>query len=110
MESETLNEQELQELNERIHSIPIVDTLKMKIVKVEKGHCEATVPRHQRWDGIFETFHGGMLGTIADTVTCWSILTEIGADCERRNNRFQHPLFAALPHRCGVQGACGSNW
>ena len=26
MESETLNEQELRELNERIHSIPIVDT------------------------------------------------------------------------------------
>ena len=52
----------------------------MKINKLEKGHCEATVPRHKRWDGIYETFHGGMLGTIADTVTCWSILTEIGAD------------------------------
>ena len=38
------------------------------------------VPRHTQWDGIYETFHGGMLGTIADTVTCWSILTEIGAD------------------------------
>ena len=80
MESKTLNEQELQALDERIHSIPLVDTLKMKILKVEKGLCEATVPRHQRWDGIYETFHGGMLGTIADTVTCWSILTEIGAD------------------------------
>jgi len=80
MESETLNEQELHALDVRIHSIPIVDTLKMKILKVEKGLCEATVPRHQRWDGIYETFHGGMLGTIADTVTCWSILTEIGAD------------------------------
>ena len=70
MESKTLNEQELRELHERIQSIPIVDTLKMEIVKLEKGLCEATVPRHQRWDGIFETFHGGMLGTIADTVTC----------------------------------------
>ena len=52
----------------------------MKILKLEKGSCEAMVPRHTQWDGIHETFHGGMLGTIADTVTCWSILTEIGAD------------------------------
>lgn len=52
----------------------------MEILKLEKGSCEAMVPRHTQWDGIYETFHGGMLGTIADTVTCWSILTEIGAD------------------------------
>ncbi|MDP6333300.1 MAG: PaaI family thioesterase [Candidatus Poseidoniaceae archaeon] len=80
MESETLTKQELLALEERIQSIPIVETLQMKILKLEKGLCEAIVPRHQQWDGIYETFHGGMLGTIADTVTCWSILTEIGAE------------------------------
>ena len=80
MNSATLTDEQLQSLDARIQSIPIVETLGMKINKLEKGHCEATVPRHKRWDGIYETFHGGMLGTIADTVTCWSILTEIGAD------------------------------
>ena len=80
MESETLSDEQLLALDQRIQSIPIVDTLKMKILKLEKGSCEAMVPRHTQWDGIYETFHGGMLGTIADTVTCWSILTEIGAD------------------------------
>ena len=80
MDSETLDEQQLLALDKRIQLIPIVETLQMKILKLEKGICEATVPRHQRWDGIYETFHGGMLGTIADTVTCWSILTEIGAE------------------------------
>jgi len=72
--SATLTDEQLQSLDARIQSIPIVETLGMKINKLEKGHCEATVPRHKRWDGIYETFHGGMLGTIADTVTCWSIL------------------------------------
>ena len=80
MESETLSDEQLLALDQRIQSIPIVKTLKMKILKLEKGSCEAIVPRHTQWDGIYETFHGGMLGTIADTVTCWSILTEIGAD------------------------------
>ena len=80
MKSETLSDEQLLALDQRIQSIPIVDTLKMKILKLEKGSCEAMVPRHTQWDGIYETFHGGMLGTIADTVTCWSILTEIGAD------------------------------
>ena len=80
MKSDTLSDEQLLALDQRIQSIPIVDTLKMKILKLEKGSCEAMVPRHTQWDGIYETFHGGMLGTIADTVTCWSILTEIGAD------------------------------
>ena len=80
MESETPSDEQLLALDQRIQSIPIVETLKMKILKLEKGSCEAMVPRHTQWDGIYETFHGGMLGTIADTVTCWSILTEIGAD------------------------------
>ena len=80
MKSDTLSDEQLLALDQRIQSIPIVDTLKMKILKLEKGNCEEMVPRHTQWDGIYETFHGGMLGTIADTVTCWSILTEIGAD------------------------------
>ena len=80
MKSDTLSDEQLLALDQGIQSIPIVDTLKMKILKLEKGSCEAMVPRHTQWDGIYETFHGGMLGTIADTVTCWSILTEIGAD------------------------------
>ena len=80
MKSDTLSDEQLLALDQRIQSIPIVETLKMKILKLEKGSCEAMVPRHTQWDGIYETFHGGMLGTIADTVTCWSILTEIGAD------------------------------
>lgn len=80
MKSETLSDEQLLALDHRIQSIPIVETLKMEILKLEKGSCEAMVPRHTQWDGIYETFHGGMLGTIADTVTCWSILTEIGAD------------------------------
>ncbi|MBT3440993.1 MAG: PaaI family thioesterase [Euryarchaeota archaeon] len=80
MKSDTLSDEQLLALDQRIQSIPIVDTLKMKILKLEKGSCEAMVPRHTQWDGIYETFHGGMLGTIADTVTCWSILTEIGAE------------------------------
>lgn len=106
MKSETLTDEQLQSLDARIQSIPIVETLGMKINKLEKGHCEATVPRHKRWDGIYETFHGGMLGTIADTVTCWSILTEIGADAHVAttdfNIRFLRPCHTDVVCKANV--------
>ena len=37
-------------------------------------------PEKREWDGIYQTMHGGILATIADSVTCWAILTEIGAE------------------------------
>ena len=57
-----------------------MDTLSMEITGLEVGGCTAFVPRHERWNGIFETFHGGILGTIADSITCFAILTQLGAD------------------------------
>ena len=64
----------------RINSVSITDTLNMRILRLDKGECEAHIPREKKWDGIFETFHGGILATIADSITCWAILTEIGSE------------------------------
>ena len=66
----------------RIESVPIMDTLSMEITGLEVGSCTAFVPRHERWNGIFETFHGGILGTVADSITCFAILTQLGADAK----------------------------
>ncbi len=49
---------------ERIHSIPIMDTLLMEITGLEHGVCTAVVPPHERWNGILETFHGAIFGTM----------------------------------------------
>jgi uncharacterized protein (TIGR00369 family) len=64
----------------RITKIPIFDTLHMRSVSFDSGRCELTVPRQSIYDGVFESFHGGILMTIADSSACFAILTMTGAD------------------------------
>lgn len=82
VETSTLSDNQIDAMMKRIHSVPIIETLKMEILRLDNGECEGHVPRAKKWDGIFETFHGGLLGTIADTVTCWAILTIIGSEAK----------------------------
>ena len=76
----TLDDREINSMLERINSVPITETLKMQILRLDRGECEAFIPRDAMWDGIFQTFHGGILATIADSITCWAILTKIGSE------------------------------
>ena len=70
VQTSTLDKEEIDAMLERINSVPITETLKMQILRLDKGECEALIPRDTMWDGIFETFHGGILATIADSITC----------------------------------------
>ena len=65
---------------ERIRCIPIVDTLRIRIDELGERTCKATVPRELRYDGVFESFHGGLLMTVADSIACFAIMTETGPD------------------------------
>lgn len=71
--------EEREALLARIHAVPIVATLEMEIVALDEGSCSTRVPRKRIYDGIYRTFHGGLLMTIADTTACWAILTVVGA-------------------------------
>jgi len=75
----SLSEDEIEAMMDRVNSVPMMDTLDLEILRLDHGECDARVPRRVEWDGIYETMHGGILATIADSVTCWAILTEIGA-------------------------------
>ncbi|HXT69156.1 MAG TPA: PaaI family thioesterase [Vicinamibacterales bacterium] len=61
---------------DRITKIPIFDTLKMGRVTFDAGLCGFRVPRQQMYDGVFESFHGGILMTIADSAACFAVLTQ----------------------------------
>ncbi len=69
-----------QALIERIKRIPIVDTLRMRFDEFGEGYCRATVPRQRCHDGVFESLHGGILMTIADSIACFAIMTRTGPD------------------------------
>lgn len=73
-----LDQQFCQTLIERINRIPIVETLSMRIDELDDGLCKATVPREIRYDGIYESLHGGLLMTIADSIACFAIMTRTG--------------------------------
>jgi uncharacterized protein (TIGR00369 family) len=59
----------------RITKIPIFATLRMESLSFDSGHCELRVPRQPMYDGVFESFHGGILMTIADSAACFALLT-----------------------------------
>ncbi len=67
-------------LLERIRRIPIFGTLRFRIDTFGDGLCRATVPYDQRFDGVFESFHGGILMTVADSIACFAIMTRTGPD------------------------------
>ena len=66
----------------RVDEIPVYGALSFRIIQVRRGLCIATVPRNRSYDGIFDTFHGGMLLTVADSAAAIAVLTTCGADAK----------------------------
>ncbi len=74
-------DQELQKkIEKRMDQIPAFKTLKVKIENLFEGECIAVVPHNKSYDGIFESYHGGMLMTAADTIAAVALMTKFGAD------------------------------
>jgi len=69
-----------QSLLESVKVIPIVDTLGIEITSFDEGTCEAVVPHKRQYDGIFDSYHGGLLMTVADCIACFAIMTQTGPD------------------------------
>ncbi len=65
---------------EKINSIPMVSTLGIEIDELTDDIVRVRVPHEKKYDGIFGTFHGGMLMTIADTIASFLIIRRIGPD------------------------------
>jgi len=64
----------------RIGHIPIVRTLGMDAIVLDRGECRLRVPRQTMYDGVFESLHGGILMTAADSAACFALLTLTRAD------------------------------
>ena len=90
----------------RINRIPIVATLSIEIMRFGDGFCESRTPRSLKYDGVFESFHGGLLMTIADSTACFAILTRTGPDTRLTttdmNIRFLAPCLTDVIARAQV--------
>lgn len=102
----TLSSERQTAIHYRIRRIPIVKTLNMEIASLDEGYCETRVPRKLSYDGVFESFHGGLLMTIADSTACFAILTQTGPDVRLTttdmNIRFLAPCLTDATARARV--------
>ena len=71
---------ERRKILDRIHAIPITKGLKFSMDEMNRGACTLSMDRDRAFDGIFETIHGGLLMTLADSAAAFAILTMNGAD------------------------------
>lgn len=69
-----------QRILERIRQIPAFEKFGLRIIDLSPGVCEAEMPRDPEFDGIFESFHGGLLMAVADTIACFAIMTQTGPE------------------------------
>lgn len=87
-------------LVQRVRAIPITDTLGMEFLEWSEGCCRVRVPRDPRYDGVFESFHGGIMMTVADSIACYAVLTLAGPDqaltTTDMNIRFLAPCLTDL--------------
>lgn len=67
-------------LKARFDAVPTSQTLSMQIERLGEGEAELSAPYTSQWDGIFQSFHGGLLTALADTAACWATLTLAGAE------------------------------
>ena len=73
--------QDLQDaIKKRLSAIPIFQALEYHCERLGKGEAVFTAPHPKQFDGIFESYHGGLLMTIADSTACMAVLTLAGAD------------------------------
>lgn len=98
-----LNEQLEKSIRNRIKEIPIVDTLNIDLVRFDDGYSEIKIPIRKGYEGIYNSFHGGLMMTAADTAACFAVLTKTGADAglttTDMNIRFLRPCNTDLTAR-----------
>lgn len=67
-------------LESRAAQIPIFESLRIQVTATGDGTATLTAPYDPAYDGVFNSFHGGLLMTLADTAACVAVLTQAGAD------------------------------
>lgn len=65
---------------ERLMAIPAVHTFGYRLEELSPGRAVIVAPYETKLDGIFQSFHGGLLATLADSTGGAAVLTVTGAE------------------------------
>lgn len=67
-------------IRKRLMTIPAVHTFGYRLEELSPGRAVIVAPYETRLDGIFQSFHGGLLATLADSTGGAAALTVTGAE------------------------------
>ncbi|MFH0994331.1 MAG: PaaI family thioesterase [Pseudomonadota bacterium] len=85
---------------DRVNKIPIMSTMKLEVIDLKAGYCELKAPRQKMYDGIYDSFHGGLLMTVADSAAAFALMTLTGPEAKMTttdmNIRFLAPCLTDL--------------
>jgi uncharacterized protein (TIGR00369 family) len=102
-----LSESHKQAILARFTRVPIFSTLKIEILALDEGYSEGRIPRQKNYDGIYESFHGGILMTLADSMAALAVMTLLSDPNEiltttDMNIRFLSPCLSDAAAKCRV--------
>jgi uncharacterized protein (TIGR00369 family) len=69
-------------IRERLLAIPSVHTFGYQLEELSAGRAVIVAPYDTKLDGIFQSFHGGLLATLADSTGGAAALTVVGAETQ----------------------------
>jgi acyl-CoA thioesterase len=94
---------ETKALEQRLAKIPIFRTLGFRLEAVRKGSATLIAPYDPSYDGIFQSFHGGLLMTLADTAACVAVLMSAGANAEITTTDMNIRFLAPCRSNCTAE-------
>jgi acyl-CoA thioesterase len=101
-----LDQQLIDRIFYRINKVPIMNTLELEVVDLKAGYCKIEAPRRKTYDGIFDSFNGGLLMTVADSAAGFALMTLTGPETKMAttdmNIRFLAPCLTDLTVRAKV--------
>jgi uncharacterized protein (TIGR00369 family) len=88
--------EEVEQVRERAMAVPISSALGLQLLGLNRGVCRMMMTRDPKFDGIFDSLHGGFLMTLADSAAAFALLTVIPSDevitTTEMNIRFMAPV------------------
>ena len=85
---------------QRMATIPAYQAFAFELLELKSGYAAVRVPRRLEYDGVFNSYHGGLMMTVADSCACLAILTLAGAEAQvtttDMNIRFLAPCLTAV--------------
>ncbi|MCA0430909.1 MAG: PaaI family thioesterase [Bacteroidetes bacterium] len=80
MAANKINSELESQIKEKLIKIPAFKTLGVIIESIFEKECIAIVPHNKAYDGIFNSYHGGMLMTAADTIAAVAVMSVTGVN------------------------------